>query len=139
MLLDPAPGSAPYNANIVIPKIAAALPATINSDARPVLDLYNWVRNHSKVYMGTDGVHLTATGYAALRELFFQRLAYLVTGAAMPAPIPHLPAHEIDPNLSADWDVAGGPGRITVTGPSRRPRSLRLGAEGDPGRIVLTE
>ena len=139
MLLDPAPGSAPYNANIVIPKIAAALPATINSDARPVLDLYNWVRNHSKVYMGTDGVHLTATGYAALRELFFQRLAYLVTGAAMPAPIPHLPAHEIDPNLAADWDVAGGPGRITVTAHPADPDLSGWELEGGPGRIVLTE
>ena len=101
MLIDGAAGSEPYNEEILIPKIAAALPATINSDGRPVLDFYNWTRNTSKTLMSTDGVHLTTMGDAALREFLFDRLAYLLTGAAMPDPVPHLPAHEIDESLAA--------------------------------------
>ena len=66
-----------------------------------MLDFYNWTRNTSKTLMSTDGVHLTATGYAALREFLFDRLAYLLTGAAMPDLVPPLPAHEIDESLAA--------------------------------------
>lgn len=100
MVIDGDAGSEPYNTNLFVPLIAARLPATMNADGQPILDAYNWSRNGCKTILGPDGLHFVdPAGRAAMRQFYRDRLAYFVSGGAVPAPIVPLSARAIDPSL----------------------------------------
>ena len=84
---DESLGSRPFNDNILLPKIAQSLPSSINVDGNCVIDLYNWSRNEYKKLIGADGIHPNDYGDLELIRFMSDRVGYLFSGSAKPAPI----------------------------------------------------
>lgn len=81
-------GSKPYNDAFFVPKIAAAFPATMNSDGQPVADLYNATRNLYDAFIDpADGLHpADPQGLQEYCGIFCERLACFINGGTRPAP-----------------------------------------------------
>ncbi|AGO48499.1 putative phage tail fiber [Cellulophaga phage phi18:2] len=86
---DESLGSLPYNENIVIPKIKAFRPETINVDGNPIIDFYNYTRNNYKDILQVDGIHPETPGGAdLLSEFISDRISYFViSNTEKPLPI----------------------------------------------------
>lgn len=87
---DPSLGSQPYNDSIVIPRMKEVLPHNINSDGRPIVDLYNIVYNQSEFALSGDGIHMNGYGEDYLVEQIAERLKYFINGTTKPHPVPLL-------------------------------------------------
>lgn len=103
MLLNEHEGVRPFN-EVLYPQLPSA---SLNTDGNPVVDTFNWVRNDPSL-LDVDGFHLSTAGEAALRDFYVSRLKWLIDGTSKPAPIPELPAEEIEPGIDP------GPGALTI-------------------------
>ncbi len=78
-------GSGPFNDNLLIPKIREELPWTINTDGRPIVDLYGLTFNRSEYWMATDGIHGRGSeGARFIIESVADRLGYFVNNSGLP-------------------------------------------------------
>lgn len=102
VFLNEAKGAQPFNDAIFIPKIAAAQPATLNSNGRPVVDLYHATRNIYDLFVDhSDGIHpQKPQGIRAFIGIFADRMAYRINGG--PAPAPYVPSTTIGAGYEAN-------------------------------------
>jgi hypothetical protein len=89
---DESQGSLPFNENILLPKIVASLPESINIDGSPYLDVYNWSRNSFKKILSADGVHYSTYGEEQMRQFYAKRVKFKILQETAPDVISRLDA-----------------------------------------------
>jgi hypothetical protein len=92
---DQTGGSLPYIDKYNKPRILANQPEYTNTDGRSIIDLFNYIRNDFETLLGSDGLHLSATGEQGFRDFVPARVKYLIQGGPKPAAITPLPKDNI--------------------------------------------